>query len=122
MNPVSLEIEVVEIKLIGVFNFLLLIHILVSISFILMVQHVICVIIVLVAGKCTTLSDRFSHGSGYIVVALVFLSYQSAGCLPLTVHLIRFQALHGTGLDVLRGSSRIFLDFLSRIIILSMIR
>jgi hypothetical protein len=72
MDPVPLKVEVVQIQLVGVFNFLLLIHVLVSIGFILMVQHVICVLIVLIAGKGTTLSVRFRHGSGNIVVFLGF--------------------------------------------------
>ena len=121
MDPVSLQVEVVQIQLVSVFNFLLLIHVLVSIGFILMVQHFICVLIVLFTSKGTTLSVRFRHGSGYIVVTLFFLGYESGGFLPFTAHLIGFQALHGTSLDVLGGSSRIFLDFLSRIIIGSLI-
>jgi hypothetical protein len=88
MHPVSLQVQVVQVQLVGVFNFLLLIHVLVSIGFILMVQHVISILIIIVARKGTTLSIRFRHGSGYIVVALVSLGNSFAGHIPLTIHLI----------------------------------
>jgi hypothetical protein len=87
MDPVPLQVEVVQIQLVGVFNFLLLIHVLVSIGFILMVQHFICILIVLFASKGTTLSVRFRHRSGYI---LFFLGYESVGFLTFTAHLIGF--------------------------------
>jgi hypothetical protein len=88
MHPVSLQVQIVQIQLVGVFNFLLLIHVLVSIGFILMVQHVISVLIILIARKGTTLSVRFHHGSGYIIIAYVSLGNSIAGHIPLTIHLI----------------------------------
>ena len=88
MDPVSLQVQVVQIQLVSVFNFFLLIHVLVSIGFILMVQHVISVLIIFIARKGTTLSVRFHHGSGYIVVALVSLGNSIAGHIPLTIHFI----------------------------------
>jgi hypothetical protein len=47
MNPVSLQVQVVQIQLVGVFNYLLLIHVLVSIGFIFMIKHVISVLIII---------------------------------------------------------------------------
>ena len=116
MSSVSLQIQFIQIQLVCVFNFLLLIHFLVSIGFILMVQHVITILIIVIARIGTTFSVRLRHGNRCIIVALVSLGHAFGVRLPLTITLIRVDALQGTGLNVLRGNSRIFLDFLSRII------